>query len=601
MKRAFPSSFLSSFILLPLALTAWAMLCSFSMEKVEAVLERAYAAEDGQRYEEAIKIYEQALTMLPKDSVTWISDINSSLLVCHLRLGHVQKGLTCGETCLRLDEQMADKERIASSLSNLASVMVSANRLELAESYLLRSIKIERERKAEDKLAIRLGMLAEVYTKMQRPEKALVLAREALELDERGGREGKAAIRMSQYGHALVSLKRCQEALPYLLQALSLHRKHENFTSEAITLSSIGMAENALHHTSQAEDYLQQCIAVSERVGVVHPLMTAHMELSHIYNTQGDPRAYEHLLKYNVLKDSLASVQVQQQISDLEVKYETKEKEQELQHKEVLIERQRVVYIALAIVLLLTLALVAFLIIMLRLKNQNMALKDRLMQVVSHDLKNPAIAHQRALHILSRSIDVLSIDEVRTMAQSMAEDADAHVNLVYTLLDWAGLQTGRLHYTPVTLDLVAVCEEVIAQHRAQASTKGVTVKLTAAAADNDGTPQSSSSGRAAPQPNRSLIEAQGNNVVADRQMVEGMVRNLLSNAIKFTPADSEVTVSIVGTTLTIEDRGAGLGAESTEAGTGLGLNLVRQLADINKVAFTLTSRKEGGTTATLKF
>lgn len=550
-------------------------LCSFSIDKVEAVLERAYAAEDSQRFEEAIGIYEQALAMLPEDSVVWISDINSSLLICHVRLGQIQKGLACGEVSLRLDEQMGDKERISSSLNNLSSALITAGRLALAESYLQRSIAIERERKADDKLAVRLGMLAELYTKMERPDKALPMAKEALELDEKGGREAKAAIRMSQYGSALVSTKRSAEALPYLRRALTLHRKYENFTSEAITLATLGIAENALHHPAEAEGYLNQCVELSQRIGVVQPLMTAHMELSRIYDAMGDHRAYGHLLEYNALKDSIASVQVQQQISDLEVKYETKEKEQELRHKEVLIQRQRILDAVLGIMLLLVLAVVVGLVKMLRLKNQNMALKDRLMQIVSHDLKNPAIAHQKALHVLSKSVGVLSTDEVRTMTQSMAEDADAHVNLLYSLLDWAGLQTGRLRYTPVTLTLVAACEEVIAQHRAQATIKGVTLTFTADDADHT--------------------------VVADRQMVEAMVRNLLSNAIKFSPAGCEVRVTIEGVTVMIIDNGVGLGAESTEKGTGLGLNLVRKLADINKATFSITKNEGCGTTAVLKF
>lgn len=551
------------------------LLCSFSINKVEALLERGYAAEDGERYEEAIAVYEKALKMVPEDSVTWISDINSSLLFCHLRLGQIQEGLSCGEISLQLDTKMGDKERIASSLSNLASLMMTANRLHPAEDYLLRSIALERELKTEKTLAIRLGMLAEVYTKMKQPEKALPLAKEALELDLRGGREAKAAIRMSQYGNALVCTKRSKEALPYLQKALTLHRKHQNYTSEAITLATLGMAENDLRHSAKAEEYLSQCIKVAQKVGVVQPLMTAHMELSRIYNDKSDPRAYGHLVKYNELKDSLASVQVQQQISDMEVKYETKQKEQELRHKELQIQRQRIIYIALAIVLVLVLAVVVFLTLMLRLKNQNMALKDRFMQIISHDLKNPAIAHQKGLHILSKSIGVLSTDELRTMVQGMTEDADKHVSLVYSLLDWAGLQTGRLRYTPISLDLRSVCEQVVAQHRAQATVKGVTIALSAD--DEDHT------------------------TVADRQMVEAMVRNILSNAIKFSAPGAEVRVSVNGITLTVEDDGIGLGADSVEKGTGLGLNLVRQLSKINKATFSISSKKESGTLATLDF
>lgn len=554
---------------------AYTLLCSFSIDKVEALLDRGYEAEDTERYEEAIKIYEEALTMLPEDSVTWISDINSSLLFCHLRLGQIQQGLTCGEISLHLDEKMGDKERIASSLSNLASLLMTANRLERAEEYLLRSVALERELKSEDKLAIRLGMLAEVYTKMKQPEKALPLAKEALELDQKGGREAKAAIRMSQYGNALVCTKRSAEALPYLTKALALHRKYENRTSEAITLATLGMAENDLRHVAKAEEYLSLCIEVAQQVGVVQPLMTAHMELSRIYNDKNDPRAYSHLVKYNELKDSLASIQVQQQISDLEVKYETKQKEQELRHKELQIQRQRIIYIALAIVLILVLTLVVFLTKSIRLKNQNMALKDRFMQIISHDLKNPAIAHQKNLHMLSKSIGVLSDDELRDLSVAMAKDADAHVNLIYSLLAWAGLQTGRLHYAPITQNLAAVAEEVIAQIRAQATIKNINLVLTADDSDHL--------------------------VFADREMVEAMIRNLLSNAIKFSHHDSDIHIRVKGNTIEIDDEGIGLGCESNEKGTGLGLRLVRQLAEKNHATFTIAAKPDKGTLATIVF
>lgn len=551
------------------------LLSSFSTDKVDSLLEKAYAAEDAEQYKEAIAIYEDALTMIPEDSITWISDINSSLLFCHLRLGQIQKGLTCGEKSLQLDEAMGDKERIASSLSNLASLLMTANRLEPAENYLLRSITLERELKSEDKLAIRLGMMAEVYTKMKQPEKALPLAKEALELDQKGGREAKAAIRMSQYGNALVCTKRSAEALPWLTKALQLHRKYENHTSEAITLATLGIAENDLHQESKAEEYLKQCIEVAQQVGVVQPLMTAHMELSHIYNDKSDSRAYTHLVKYNELKDSLASIQVQQQISDLEVKYETKQKEQELRHKELQIQRQRIIYIALAIVLMLVLTLVVFLTKSIRLKNQNMALKDHFMQIISHDLKNPAIAHQKNLHMLSKSIGVLPDDDLRNLSVAMAKDADAHVNLIFSLLAWAGLQTGRLHYAPIMQNLAAVAEDVITQIKAQATIKNINLVLTADDSDH-------------------LI-------FADREMVEAMIRNLLSNAIKFSNHNSDIHIRLNDTSIEIDDEGIGMDNDNNEKGTGLGLRLVRLLAEKNHATFTIAAKPDKGTLATIVF
>lgn len=557
--------------LLTLALT----LCSFTMKDVEAMLDKAYDAEDAARFEEAIGIYEQCLEATPADSAAWISDICASLLNCHFRLGQIEKALSYGEKGLRIDEELGDKERIASSLGNLASLFITAGRLENAEQYLKRSIRYEIELKSEDKLAVRLGMLAEVYIKQKKPEEAITVARQALELDQKGGREKKAAIRMSQLGNALVCANRAEEAMPYLTDALRLHRKHENRPSEAITLVTLGMAERSRGHSAQAKAYLEACITLAGRVGLPQPLMTAHLELANIYGSEQNPNAYAHLVLYNQLKDSISKQQVQQQISDLEVRYETKQKEQELQRKDLLIQRQRFVYIGLSIVLVLTLAIVAFLIVVVRLKNQNMELKDKFMQVISHDLKNPAIAQQKNLHILAKALGSLSAEEMRDIISRMAEDADAQVNLLYSLLDWAGLQTGRLRYTPISLDLTGAVNNVLSQLRVQATAKDISLQV--------------------------QVDQDCHIVVADRQMVEAMIRNLLSNAIKFSAVGSSIRISVARNVVEIDDDGIGINASNSESSSGIGLRLVRRLAKVNHATFTITQKKVGGTVAAVAF
>lgn len=551
------------------------MLCSFSEKEADAMLEKAYAAEDASEFEKAIGIYNKVLETLPADSLTWASDIYASLLNCHFRLGQNEKALMCGEKSLHIDEKMGDKERICSSLGNLAAVLISANRTDEAENYLLRSITISRETGNEASLAIRLGMLAELYVKEKQSEKALPLAKEALDLDTKGGREAKAAIRMSQYGNALVCLKRPAEALPYLNKALALHKKYNNLPSQAITLVTLGMAHHDLGHREEAKACLNTCITLAKNTGIVQPLMTAYLELSQQYNEENDPRAYGYLVKYNELKDSLTSKQVQQQISDFEVKYATKEKQQELERKELLIQRQRLVYIGLAVVLMLTIAVTVFLVKLVRLKNQSLRFKDRVLQILSHDLKNPALAQQQGLHLLSRSLDSLPKEEVHQLTVQMAEDADAQVNLLYSMLDWARLQTGHLRYTPISHSLCEITENVIGYLRAQASVKNITLTVNA--------------------------DCGNHTIYADRQMVGSMIRNLVSNAIKFSDAGSEIRINISDNSIVIDDDGIGIGKGHSEQGTGLGLKIVETMAKINKADFTISSKPNKGTRAVVRF
>lgn len=549
-------------------------LCSFSQKDFDAEIEKGYEAEDAGRFEEAIAIYNNVLKTVPEDSIGIISDIHSGLLLCHLRLGHLQLALISGEECLRLDEKLGDKNRISSSLSNLASLFMSADRLDDAEAYLKRSLKLDREAKNNEKIAIRLGMLCELYTKMKQPAKALPLAREALALDEKGNRENKAAIRMSQLGNVLVCLHRSKEAMPYLTKALELHRKHDNHASENITLVTLGMAEHDLGNNKAAKDYLMQSIALSESIGQLHSQVTAYLELSKIYMETNDPRAYSYLEKHMVLKDSLNSLQVQNQISGIEVKYQVYQKEQELEKRRQTIKMQRLGYIGLIIVLILTIAVIFFLARTIRLKNMNIAIRNRFMQILSHDLKNPAIAQQKSLHILASNIDTADADTLRPMVNYMAEDADAYVNLLYSLLDWTQLQTGQLQPKPIKLDLSDVTKEVISQHRVQAEIKHVTITLDIAEGDHT--------------------------AFADKQMTFTILRNLLSNAIKFSYPEGEVKIAVSGTLVQIEN-GQGFGQETKEKGTGLGLELVEKMSKINNITCYICKETEKNTIVKLQF
>ena len=109
---------------------------------------------------------------------------------------------------------------------------------------------------------------------------------------------------------------------------------------------------------------------------------------------------------------------------------------------------------------------------------------------------------------------------------------------------------------------------------------------------------------------------------ADRQMLRQILNNLLSNAVKFTPEGGKVTVRAGRTNeslwLAVEDTGIGIKPEDIpkaltpyvqidsaqnreHRGTGLGLPLVKALAELHGGTLVIDSAPGAGTTITLFF
>ena len=111
-------------------------------------------------------------------------------------------------------------------------------------------------------------------------------------------------------------------------------------------------------------------------------------------------------------------------------------------------------------------------------------------------------------------------------------------------------------------------------------------------------------------------------VTADPAMLEMILENILSNAIKYSPAGSAITITVEKKMRTmicsISDQGIGIPEEKLHAvferfyrvdesrnssigGFGLGLSIVKRLADLQKIKVGVTSAKNQGTTFALTF
>ncbi|HUL99891.1 MAG TPA: HAMP domain-containing sensor histidine kinase [Mycobacterium sp.] len=215
-------------------------------------------------------------------------------------------------------------------------------------------------------------------------------------------------------------------------------------------------------------------------------------------------------------------------------------------------------------------------------------LRREAVSALSHDLKNPLGTIDGYAEMVAQATPVERDDYMRRIRQSARQALD----LVHNELDAAAVEGRGMVVNRERVKLNELVEKVIDVYRGSAEAKGV--RLT--------TPPS------------------GNGIVmsADPQLLSRAIGNLLSNAIKYTDAAGQIDITTASqpglVTVNVRDSGCGI-TEATQArlfqkysrlatsaaveGSGLGLYIVRRIAEAHGGSVRVISAAGQGSTFTL--
>ncbi|HEY1121812.1 MAG TPA: two-component system sensor histidine kinase CreC [Haloferula sp.] len=212
---------------------------------------------------------------------------------------------------------------------------------------------------------------------------------------------------------------------------------------------------------------------------------------------------------------------------------------------------------------------------------------ERYVQTLTHEMKSPLAAIRGAAELLDE--DMPEADRRRFMENIRAESGRAE-RLLNRLLELSALEGRSSLEETENVDLVPIVARAIDQAMPPANLGRVNLEI-------------------------SLPEVPVN-IRGDAFILRSAVTNLLENAIDFSPAKSTVDIILqTDGTITISDRGPGVPEYAREKiferfyslkhhssgrkGTGLGLTLVKEAAELHGGSVSLEDREDGGTIARL--
>lgn len=499
----------------------------------------------------------------------------SILGVAQLRLGDLAAALASHMQQLELCPQLNVPMCEVTALNQISVVHVHMGHMDDAIRLQKRVVALLEGTDHPRELSLALGNLCQWSLMVGRAEEALGYGQRALDIVQglgdmaRGLAHHHLATAHMALGHDAESEANFHIAIRYA-QAAGNRTLFKDATDK---LADLRVVQGRYR---EATDLLHQALRIAEAIGEDYAVMYQHQALVEVYQQRRDyASALFHQQRYQALRESLWQRERETELQRLVVTFRTEAAQRDATHYQdqlAMVEQLRAQD--------------------RRSFEQLSQLKDEMVSMTSHDLKNPLASISMMTHMLRQH--GRTDDE---KGERLLSGIDARVTqmnqLISDLLDLDALQAG----TGLQLDLCAVntlLEKAAALYRTESLLRGLVLQVQPLADDLS--------------------------LWVDAARLNQALRNLLDNALKFTPAGGTVRLGAEqsdGTLcLWVADDGPGISADdqarvfdryfrdesqrradtqSGAPGSGLGLAMVKSIIEAHGGRVSIHSAADQGT------
>ena len=234
---------------------------------------------------EALKIYENL------GSDLWIGYSLNNMAIIHQNLGNLDKALQYHQKALTYRIKMGDVYGEAGSYGNMANVYVKLHDTSLAIQYYDKALTIFRKIDDKESISAMLNNLGNIYIARGKESNALTLLEESLKIRENLGDKKGIASTLLRMGEAYTSMGSYKKASQVLYRARRLARE----------------------------------------IDVVEEEMVSYLNLAKMYALQHQlDSAFKNMSLYIATKDSVYNQRLEEQIIDVQTRYETEKMGQDM-------------------------------------------------------------------------------------------------------------------------------------------------------------------------------------------------------------------------------------------------------------------------------
>ncbi|WP_335965922.1 tetratricopeptide repeat-containing sensor histidine kinase [Galbibacter sp. PAP.153] len=589
----------------------------YTRGEVEALINLAF-------YESELGNYTEAISIAQKSLAKALNSNNlEQTLMCYCNIatfyeysGDIKNSVEFSLKGISLGEHNGHKSKDAKlylSLlyENLGITYGMQREYKKALEFLYKAQKINIETKNTLSEGQTLSNIASFQLKTREFEKGLKNIDKSIPIFKELGYDDWLAYALKVKGQLYVEMNKYEPALDIFMQSLSLYEKVEDKREKISLLNGIARTYSGMQEYDLAKLYAEEALVIAKELNSFEDIKECSQTLSVIYKKTKDfEKALQYHEQFKKYNDSIFNHENTKSIAAHEAQMDFIEKENELilKNEKELNKQELFIYLSTGGVLILLTVL--FFTQRSRklerklnglLANKNYDLKKReqelqelnetknkFFSIIAHDLRAPIASLNSLIDLLKDN--QISPNDFMQFAPKLSEQVKSISFTLNNLLVWGQAQMKGAISRPSKVDIKHEVAETMLLLKELAHKKNIDIYNKV--------------------PDKAFA-------YVDRDQVQLIFRNLVNNAIKFT-AESGF-IEIIGTELKnhwqieIKDSGIGIAQEvidnilsdkthfsstygtHNEKGTGLGLNLCKEMIKKNHGELWIVSKINEGT------
>ena len=421
----------------------------------------------------------------------------------------------------------------------------------------------------------------------------------------------KIRIIYGNLGVSYLHLNLFNKAEEYLFKNKNLLEKEDNKESLSLLYTNIANLYYEQYKDKQAIFYFEKAYSLSKQIKDFGKKSMASQNMAVVEENRGNfKQALVFRKEFDQWKDSLNNQNKIWAVADFEKKFAVAQKQKQIKVLEIenqLKNSQRnwLFFSAICLFLLLTTGVYFYaqkvknakIILLQKNKLDELnATKDQLFSIVSHDLRSSVNALKTSNAKLSATLETKNYDELNQLIIQNSGIANGAYSLLDNLLHWALLQTKQLYFHKESVHLFSIVQQIEYNYKPLLIDKSITFENSVS---------------------KNIF------IFVDLDSLKIVLRNLLDNAIKFSNENGKISFytqenNTESCQLVLEDTGLGMDEETIAAilkddellakkgkseaiGTGLGMQLCKQMIKKNGGTIRIESELQKGTKMILTF